>query len=246
MKRDTLEERSCKDGTNLDFDIEKASNLGPSFFLAGLDEVGRGPLAGPVVAACAFWQGSLEELKVDLHYLESLGVTDSKLIKDKQREEIVAKLSFPLREDQILKSPDQNLCRFQLIISEIDNLKIDEINILQASLLAMGNCWDRFFSKDRGKILIDGNKFPHNLKNDPRAETVIKGDQKSKLIGLASIVAKVYRDKLMKNYAKTYPGYGLERHAGYPTKAHKEAIIKLGITPIHRKSFKGVKEHLSN
>ena len=72
---------------------------------------------------------------------------------------------------------------------------------------------------------------------------VIKGDSKSALIGLASIIAKEYRDGLMENLGIKYPGYGLEKHAGYPTKAHKEAIVKLGVTPIHRRSFKGVKEY---
>ena len=98
---------------------------------------------------------------------------------------------------------------------------------------------------DKGILLIDGNK-KCNIRRDGIDETtLIKGDQRSTLIALASIVAKQYRDNLMELYAKKYPVYGFESHAGYPTKKHKEAIIKNGISKIHRKTFKGVKEFVS-
>ena len=116
------------------------------------------------------------------------------------------------------------------------------MNILQASLSAMKQASLSLNANEQDQILIDGNKT-FTIENC-RIDAVIKGDSKSRVIALASIIAKVYRDKLMQKYGKKYPGYGLENHAGYPTKFHKEAIIQLGVTPIHRKTFKGVKEFI--
>jgi ribonuclease HII len=107
---------------------------------------------------------------------------------------------------------------------------------------AFKNCWQG----ERGVWLIDGNRMPKQVPATVDAQAIIKGDSKSVLIGLASIIAKEYRDNLMVTLSKSFPGYGLEKHAGYPTKAHKEAIAKLGPSPIHRKSFKGVKEHIGS
>lgn len=216
--------------------------MGPSFFMAAIDEVGRGPLAGPVVAACLFWSGNLKQLGEDEDFLTELGINDSKKLSDKKREEIVHEIGVELSPHQKLSFSHQKLSRFKLCLFENDHKRIDEINILQASLEVMENSWQIFSTKKIGKILIDGNKLPKTLVDDDRAETVVKGDLKSQLIGLSSICAKVYRDRLMRELADVYPGYGLERHAGYPTKAHKEAIKNLGVSPIHRKTFKGVKE----
>ena len=95
-------------------------------------------------------------------------------------------------------------------------------------------------------ILIDGNIVPRGLTKDIRAEAIVKGDSKSILIGLASIIAKDYRDDLMERMNEVYPGYGFDGHVGYGTKEHREQIIALGVTPIHRKSFKGVKEYIED
>lgn len=230
--------------TKISFDLMKASNLRPSFFIAALDEVGRGPLAGPVVATCLYWSGTLKDLRTDLNFLSNIGINDSKQLKEKERDKLLDLLEIKLKKNQILSFGNHKLKNFKIVICENSHNRIDKINILQASLEAMDKCWKKVASKKSGKVLIDGNKLPKSLINDSRAETIIKGDSKSLLIGLASICAKVYRDRLMIRLAKKYPGYGLERHAGYPTKAHKEAIQSLGISPIHRTTFKGVKEFI--
>jgi len=118
--------------------------------------------------------------------------------------------------------------------------EIDEINILQASLLAMKRAIEGLGVKD-GYVLVDGNKEVPGLSKTFKQETLIKGDLRASPVAAASIVAKVTRDNLMMELAKKYPGYFLEKHKGYPTKAHKEAIINLGATEIHRMTFAGVK-----
>ncbi len=132
----------------------------------------------------------------------------------------------------------------QIYLYECDREVIDEINILQASLLSMKNCAHKLSAKRRTRALFDGNKIPSEMAKNISCEAIVKGDSKSALIGLASIFAKEYRDNLMEKYSLKYPGYGFEKHAGYPTKKHLEAIKKLGVTPIHRRSFKGVKEYI--
>jgi len=224
------------------FDLEKFS-LNDDF-LAGCDEVGRGPLAGPVVAASVYIESRYLTEK-NLNLLLELGVTDSKKISAKKRAKIISSLDLDItkpNQKMTLEINDNFFINFS--IREISSELIDEINILRASLLAMSLSFkDCKKKKASGKILIDGNKLLELDDKTVLEEFVIKGDSKSILIGLASIIAKEYRDKLMKDLGIKYPGYGLEGHAGYPTKAHREAIKELGVTPIHRKSFKGVKEY---
>ena len=179
---------------------------------AGVDEVGRGPLIGAVVAAAVI----LDPKKP----IE--GLTDSKKLTEKRREE----LSILIKE---------NALSWSLGRAEVE--EIDEINILQASMLAMKRAVEGL-SIEAKHCLIDGNRCPA-LKCT--SEAIIKGDLKEPAIGAASIIAKVARDKEMKELDKIYPGYGLAKHKGYPTKQHMQAIIDLGITPIHRKSFAPVR-----
>lgn len=208
--------------------------------LIGCDEVGRGPIAGPV-NGCAV---SIEmENKKLLTILLEMGVTDSKKLTHKKRTLILEKLGIELNQikmDHVYEIKFREYS-FSFCISEHSPKVIDRINILQASLSCMKNACS-VLVKNKTKILIDGNKI-FELENID-TEAVVKGDSKSIVIGLASIIAKEYRDLLMTKLDKKYPGYGLARHAGYPTEFHREAVIKLGVTPIHRKTFKGVKEYL--
>ncbi len=175
--------------------------------IAGIDEVGRGPLAGPVVTAC-----------VVMPYDEMIdGVFDSKKISAKKREEL-----NKLILDKALA----------VSITERDNQRIDQINILQATIEAMKESYQKLVTKP-DLLLIDAVKL--NVAENEKS--IIHGDATSYAIACASIVAKVYRDKLMTEYAKTYPNYDFENNVGYGTKKHYEAIKKFGITPIHRLSF---------
>ena len=175
--------------------------------IAGMDEVGRGPLAGPVVTAC-----------VVMPYDEMIdGVFDSKKLSAKKREEL---------NKQILNKA------LAVSITERDNQCIDQINILQATIEAMKESYQKLVVKP-DLLLIDAVKL-HVAENE---KSIIHGDATSYAIACASIVAKVYRDKLMAEYAKTYPNYDFENNVGYGTKKHYEAINKFGITPIHRLSF---------
>lgn len=218
-----------------------------NIFIAGCDEVGRGPLAGPVVAACASLHQKTynkKEFTEILDLLKLLGVSDSKKIPQIKREEIIEDLGLELRSDQILSLEISKNTDFRICIQEISVDIIDEINILNASLLAMKKSFVKTHKEDfEGVVLIDGNKKFISDRNHIMYESIVKGDSKSLIIGLASIVAKVYRDRLMQSYSKEYPGYFWEKNAGYGTAQHLEAILQIGITPIHRKSFKGVKEH---
>ncbi len=219
----------------MEFDLQRFKRQN---FLAGCDEVGRGPLAGPVVGACAYFTGTKSELKKTLDYLDSLGLTDSKKLTDKKRERIFSTLGIiHTKKKQHLKSLGITLC-----INEMSHEIIDEINILQASLLSMKNSFLAVWDQDKdGELLIDGNK---DIELPVRTSPIVKGDFKSLLIGLASVAAKVYRDKLMSDFATKYPHYDFEKNAGYPTKSHRQGIEKFGITPIHRRTFKGVKEYV--
>lgn len=177
---------------------------------AGCDEVGRGCLAGPVVAAAVI---------LPLDYKHKL-LTDSKLLSKKKREFI--------RKD-ILNDA------IEYAIAEISNEEVDKINVLQASILGMHRALDQLAQRPE-LILVDGNKFiPYN--NTPH-HCIIKGDGKYMSIAAASILAKTYRDDLMEKLSISYPEYGWERNVGYPTKEHRIAIEKYGITPYHRKSFR--------
>ena len=183
--------------------------------VAGVDEVGRGPLAGAVVAAA-----------VILHpHRPIAGLADSKKLTERRREQ----LSDQIKQDA--------LC-WALGRAEVE--EIDRINILQASLLAMKRAVEALDIAPE-LALVDG-KFCPDL--NCAAEAVIGGDGTVPVIGAASIIAKVARDHEMQALALRYPGYGLERHKGYPTKAHMEALQRLGVSEIHRRSFAPVKRLL--
>ncbi|MHB8579770.1 MAG: ribonuclease HII [Ignavibacteriaceae bacterium] len=177
-------------------------------FIAGVDEVGRGPLAGPVVSASVIFSPDV--------FIE--GVNDSKQLSEKDREELLPKIL----EKAISYS-----------VAAVPNGKIDQINILQASLLSMKIAVGRLQIQPH-LILVDGNKsFSYTVPAIP----IIKGDSKSFSIAAASIIAKVSRDRLMKRLDKYYPNYLWGKNKGYPTKEHIEAIKTYGMSPLHRKSF---------
>ncbi len=181
--------------------------------IAGIDEAGRGPLAGPVVSAAVILPDSFD----------IPGITDSKKLTPKKRDNLYIKI----HESVIAVG-----------IGIIEPVEIDRINILQASLQSMAIAVQNL-NPQPDFLLIDGTfQIPSDLPQRP----IIKGDSLSISIAAASIVAKVTRDRIMVQYHETYPQYNFARHKGYPTKAHKEAIQKFGCCPIHRKTFKGVKE----
>ncbi len=179
--------------------------------IAGVDEVGRGPLAGPVVAAAVVLP---EDFDV-------LGIDDSKKLSEKRREELF---------DVILEKA------VAWGIGMADHSTIDEINILQATKLAMKDAIADLSGKLEGidYVIFDAVKI--NALKLPQ-EAVIKGDSKILAVAAASIVAKVTRDRMMVAYAEEYPGYGFEKNKGYGTKQHYEGIARQGICPIHRKTF---------
>jgi ribonuclease HII len=219
------------------------------FFIAGTDEVGRGPLAGPVVAASVslhFEKYEEKEIRLLLKEWKIFGINDSKKLTSEKRQEILS--DFPFSNDQLMvnqiytHSYSKNMS-LKVLIKEIPPQTIDEINILNASLKAMkeavtGSC---DFSQ-KGLVLIDGNKKFKTESSSVELVPVIQGDTKSLLIGLASVIAKEYRDNLMAKYCEQYPGYHWKTNAGYGTVKHLEAISLLGITDLHRKTFRGVKE----
>lgn len=195
-----------KDRTEL-FEHDKALMTDNIKLIAGIDEVGRGPLAGPVVTAC-----------VVMPYDKMLsGVYDSKKVTKKNRERLY---------DEIMQTA------ISVSISVKDQNVIDKENILNATKLAMKECFNNLSVKP-DMLLIDAVKL--NIAENEKA--IIKGDATSYAIACASIVAKVYRDRLMEDYAKTYPYYDFENNVGYGTKKHIDAIKEHGVTPIHRLSF---------
>lgn len=177
-------------------------------YVCGVDEVGRGPLAGPVVCAAVIMP--VDDI-ID-------GVDDSKKLIEKKRQ----KLAEEIKKKAIAYA----ICRIEPQI-------IDEINILQATRLCMKNAIESLDIKP-DFVLVDGNM---TLDTDIPQKYIIKGDSFSYSIGAASIIAKVYRDKLMEEYAVTYPQYSFEKNKGYGTVAHVNAIKQAGICPVHRRSF---------
>ena len=175
--------------------------------IIGVDEVGRGPLAGPVISAAII----LNKEKIPE------GINDSKKLSKKKREVI---------NEELISQHS-----FAIGIASVE--EIDKINILQASLLAMKRAVLNLNIKPQ-TILVDGNKLPDLEYN---MYPIIKGDSKSISIAAASIIAKVYRDKLMQDLSLQYPGYYWDKNSGYGTKQHLLALNSLGVTPIHRKSF---------
>lgn len=192
--------------------------------VAGLDEAGRGPWVGPVVAGCAiFFNRNVNEL-----LLQKLN--DSKKLSKKVRE---------LLYDLLLKEAQKG--NVALGIGEASAKEIDDINILNASFLAMSRALEATKIKPN-MLLIDGNREPKIFQCPVKA--VVKGDAKSYSIAAASILAKVYRDRLMEKLAEKYPGYGFDKNAGYGTKAHIEGLKRYGITPEHRQSYAPIREML--
>jgi len=184
-------------------------------WVAGVDEVGRGPLAGPVVTAAVILD---PEQPIS-------GLADSKAISEKKREALFDEIKQKARAWAIGRA-------------EVE--EIDEINILQATMLAMQRAVAAL-AVQPGHALIDGNRCPDL---PCTAEAIIKGDGKIPAISAASIIAKVTRDREMVLLDAEYPGYGLAGHKGYPTKAHMAALNDLGVTPIHRRSFAPVRRAL--
>jgi ribonuclease HII len=179
--------------------------------VVGVDEVGRGPLCGPVLAAA---------VRLDPALIPD-GLNDSKKLTARRRDVLF---------DAIMAVAD-------VAVGEASVAEIDELNILRASHLAMCRAVAGL-TVAPDHLLIDGNLIPKGLTIG--AEAIVKGDSRSLSIAAASIVAKVLRDRIMVDLAQQHPGYGWERNAGYPTKDHLEALRNLGVTPHHRRSFKPV------
>lgn len=181
--------------------------------IAGVDEAGRGPLAGPVVSAAV--------ILPDGFYAS--GLNDSKKLTPKKRDTFYQKIQAGATA---------------IGIGVVDASEIDRINILQASLLSMAIAVNNL-QPQPDFLLIDG-KFTTKVKYPQKA--IIKGDALSMSIAAASVMAKVTRDRIMTKYHALYPAYGFDKHKGYPTQEHREALKIHGCCPIHRKTFKGVKE----
>lgn len=194
-----------------EFDIFIPDNVD----IAGVDEAGRGPLAGPVIAAAVILD---PEQPVQ-------GLADSKSISEKKREKLAQEIMLKARAWAIARA---------------DVHEIDELNILQASLLAMCRAVSMLKIKP-ARVLVDGNHCPQI---GLPVEAVIKGDSRVPAISAASIIAKVARDREMRDMEHEYPGYGFAIHKGYPTMAHIEALKRLGACAIHRRTFAPVRNLL--
>jgi ribonuclease HII len=182
------------------------------FLVAGVDEAGRGPLAGPVVAAAVI----LDPLRpID-------GLADSKILSERKRDSLF----------EIIKA---DALSWSVGIATVE--EIDEFNILQATLLAMQRAVNGLAIQP-DEVLIDGNRLPDLL---IPAQAIVKGDSKVKVISAASIVAKVVRDGIMVDYHKKYPDYSFHQHKGYGTRQHLAEIEQFGFLPVHRKTFNPVK-----
>ena len=190
------------------YDMEKDAWSRGVTLVCGVDEAGRGPLAGPVAAAA-----------VILNPRDPIrGIDDSKKLSPKKREELFGEIQ------------SRSLA---WAIAFVGEKEIDEINILQASMKAMAQAVGRL-SLAPQLILVDGNRRPPV---QGQVELLVKGDARSASIGAASILAKVARDRYMEHLDRLYPAYGFAKHKGYPTKAHYEAIRAHGVLPVHRKTF---------
>lgn len=199
-----VEEKRLEEMLKIENDLyEKGYKL-----IAGVDEAGRGPLCGPVVAAAVILP---ENYKIE-------GVNDSKKLSEKKRE---------LLYDKIINEA----VAVGVGISDVD--VIEEVNILNATKMAMKEAISKLSVKP-DFVLIDGNQM---IDINIEASTVVSGDAKSESIAAASIIAKVTRDRMLYDYDKVYPEYGFAKHKGYGTKAHIAAIKEYGLTPIHRPSF---------
>lgn len=202
-----------------DFTIELSAGCFEGRLVAGIDEVGRGPLAGPVVACAAILDPA--RLPADL----AQRIDDSKALRPAARQELFLRL--------------QDHARLGIGAASVE--EIDGLNILAASLLAMRRAVEGL-PVPPDIALVDGNRAPDL---PCPARTVVKGDQLSLSIAAASIIAKVTRDRIMADLSQTHPGYGWERNAGYGTAEHRAALERLGATPEHRRSFLPVRQCLS-
>lgn len=192
-----------------DLEIEKSARLKGYKLVCGVDEAGRGPLAGPVCAAAVILPDDIE--------IE--GLNDSKKLSEKKRE-----LLFDVIKEKAVS--------YAIAFGSVE--EIEEFNILEATFIAMNRAIDSLDIKP-DYALIDGNRVPKGIKID--CETVIKGDAKSSSIAAASILAKVTRDRLLLEYDKEYPQYNFKKHKGYGTKEHTSLILEYGVSPVHRRSF---------
>ena len=202
-----------------DFSLEEESRalLGEGARICGVDEAGRGPLSGPVVAAAVL----LDPARTPE------GIDDSKRLSRTRRERLAIQI--------------QECAWVGTGIAEVG--EIDRLNILQATLLAMRRALEALPVRP-AQALIDGNQAPKASGLDCKMRTVVGGDRKSLSIAAASIIAKTCRDRIMQKLAAEHPGYGWERNVGYPTAAHLEALVRLGPTEHHRASFRPVREAL--
>lgn len=187
------------------YEFDKEYNEQP---IIGIDEAGRGPLAGPVVAAAVIIEEYSEEFEL---------INDSKKLSEKKREELF---------DIIIEK-----CKVGVGIATV--AEIDELNILNANFLAMRRALEDLGEK--GLVLVDGNQLIREYEG--RQQFVIKGDSKSLSIAAASIIAKVTRDRIMLKIAEKYPKYSFEKHKGYGTKLHREKILEIGPAEVHRATF---------
>jgi len=216
-----------------DFSLERELGQADGKIVIGIDEAGRGPWAGPVVAGAAW----LDPTRLDPRLADQLD--DSKKLSAIKRTRLFTALSDPESGAVVLG------------IGEASVEEIDSINILQATLLAMQRAAAALTAtlaelspgRSADAALIDGNKLPE-LPWPSRA--VVKGDGLSLSIAAASVAAKVTRDRAMAGYARDYPGYGWERNQGYGTAEHRQGIARLGVTPLHRRSFRPVREALTS
>lgn len=192
-----------------DFEFEKAAKKCGFKYICGVDEAGRGPLAGPVCAAAVILP---EDCVIE-------GLNDSKKISEKKREALY---------DVIC----ENAVAYSIAFGTVE--EIEKLNILEATYLAMNRSIEGL-AAPADYALIDGNRAPKGIKIP--CETVVKGDAKSASIAAASILAKVTRDRLLLEYDRMYPQYNFKKHKGYGTKEHTDLILKYGISPIHRPSF---------
>ena len=194
-----------------DYSFETLAHARGLIRIAGIDEVGRGPLAGPVTAAAVV----LDPARIPK------GLRDSKQLTAAQRQSLALEI---------------HACA-QVSIAHATVAEIDQLNILNAALLAMTRA-AQALAEPADHHLIDGNRLPAALR--PTSEFIVKGDARSLSIAAASIVAKVSRDAIMVDLAQQHPGYGWDRNAGYPTPEHLQALLNLGPTPWHRRSFRPV------
>jgi len=215
-----------------DFVLELALGQDKGKVIIGIDEAGRAPLAGPVTAG-AVW---LDHRRLDPAL--ACRIDDSKKLTPQLRATLYEALSDPATACAVVA------------VGEASVEEIDRINILQASLLAMQRAAEVLVASLGAltparlvhSALIDGNQLPKRLPCPARA--VVQGDGLSLSIAAASIIAKVTRDRAMAVYAEQFPGYGWERNQGYPTPEHRAGIARLGVTPLHRRSFRPVREAL--